>query len=205
MGRYSEAIKMNTIIKFSFILITSLLPFGMLAQNILKDIGEYDENAISTLSLKYEVPLVIIANRVYLPDLDCLDVRRISGDIEDRKLGGDIEDRKLGGDVENRKLGGDVENRKLGGDVENRKLGGDVENRKLGGDVENRKLGGDVENRKLGGDVEDRKLGGDITELICVKLKEQNGFSIKNANPNAEVLYYYRGKLYKSNNMLILY
>lgn len=146
------------------VLFINFLSCNLLAQNTLKDIGQYNEATLVELSAKYEVPLVIIADRVYLPATDCLDVRKIQGDTEDRKLGGDIEDRKLGGDTENRKLGGDIEDRKLGGDTENRKLGGDVEDRKLGGDTENRKLGGDVEDRKLGGDTEKRKLGGDVED-----------------------------------------
>jgi len=193
------------------------------AQNFLKDLGRYDEATIKELSATYEVPLIIIANRVYLPASSCLDIRKIGGDTENRKLGGDTENRKLGGDVENRRLGGDTENRKLGGDIEDRKLGGNTENRKLGGDTENRKLGGDTESRKLGGDVEDRKIGGDIenrkldgdtenrkiggdtAEISCLKLKDKTGFILKNVNPNAEVYYYYRGKKIEAESMIITY
>ena len=157
------------------------------AQNFLKDLGRYDEATIKELSATYEVPLIIIANRVYLPASSCLDIR------------------KIGGDTENRKLGGDTENRKLGGDVENRRLGGDTENRKLGGDIEDRKLGGNTENRKLGGDTENRKIGGDTAEISCLKLKDKTGFILKNVNPNAEVYYYYRGKKIEAESMIITY
>ena len=195
-------------------LIICLLPTTILSQNTLKDIGKHNNANIAELSAKYEVPLVIISDRIYLPASDCLDMRKIQGDTEDRKLSGDtenrklggyVEDRKLGGDTENRKLGGDIENRKLGGNTENRKLGGDVEDRKLSGDTENRKLGRDVENRKLGGDTENRKLGGDTAEIECVKLKDQSGFLLKNVNPNAEIFVYYRGILKKIESMLIVY
>jgi hypothetical protein len=211
------------------------------SQGILTLLEDYSPDRIEKLATLYKVPLVIIADKVYLPQNACLDSRKVDGDTEDRKLGGDTENRKLGGDTENRKLGGDIENRKLGGDTENRKLGGDTENRKLGGDTENRKLGGDTENRKLGGDTENRKLGGDTenrklggdienrklggdtenrkldgdtenrkldgdTAVIqCYRLEDRTGFKILNLNPNAEVFFYFKGKLQRALNFNIEY
>ena len=180
----------------------------------LRIIGDYNQKTISEISKRYAAPLVIISNKIYLPEASCLETRALGGDKEKRSLGGDKENRSLGGDKENRSLGGDKENRSLGGDKENRSLGGDKENRSLGGDKENRSLGGDKENRSLGGDKENRSLGGDkekrnlggnVMSLTCYKLKDKTGFKILNVNPNAIIYVYYQNQLKQVQNQTVEY
>tara|TARA_R110002051_G_scaffold282006_1_gene343748 strand:- start:310 stop:996 length:687 start_codon:yes stop_codon:yes gene_type:complete len=198
----------------------------------LRIIGDYNAKTISEISKRYAAPLVIISNKIYLPEASCLETRLLNGDKEsrslggdkenrslggdkenrslggdkeNRSLGGDKENRSLGGDKENRSLGGDKENRSLGGDKENRSLGGDKENRSLGGDKENRSLGGDKENRSLGGDKENRSLGGDVMALTCYKLKDKTGFKILNVNPNAIIYVYYQNQLKQIQNQTVEY
>ena len=180
-------------------------------------IAPYEQDKIAGLFEIYQVPLLVISNRVYYPSIPCVDPRMVDGGMEGRDLSGDVEDRRVAGDLESRQLAGNTEDRHLdgdregrqvrgdlegrrvdgntedrglGGDLEDRSLGGDMENRSIGGDNENRTIDGSIENRGVDGDSEGRMLGGDMAEIECYRLDDRIGFELKKLNQNATVLLY---------------
>ena len=195
-------------------------------------IAPYEQDKIAGLFETYQVPLLIISNRVYYPSVPCVDPRTVEGDMEGRNLSGRVEDRSVAGDLESRQLAGNTEDRHLdgdregrlvrgdlegrrvegntedrglGGDLEDRSLGGDMENRSIGGDNENRMIDGSIENRGVDGDLEARALGGDMAEIECYRLDDRIGFELKKLNQNATVLLYNNFELTEIRNFIIEY
>ena len=222
--------------KYLMLLVLTSVAFPTYSQTTeggkLVYVGPYEQDKIKNLFEAYQVPLIVISNRVYYPSIPCVDPRGVDGDTESRNIAGNIEDRDIAGDLENRRLGGDIENRNLEGDgevrqvqgrleerslgghtedrevkgdLEGRSLGGDIENRSIGGDGEERQLGGDSENRGVDGSLETRVLGGDMAEIECYRLEGRIGFELKKLNQNASVLLYNNFELTEIRDFIVEY
>jgi hypothetical protein len=131
-------------------------------------LGSFDSNdALRAAFETYHVPIVIIANKLYLPDSVCAKRRQheipgstIAGDSAGRRLGGDSVSRTIAGDSTTRTLGGNSVSRTIAGDSAGRTLGGDSVSRTIAGDSTTRTLGGDSVSRTIAGDSAGRTLGG---------------------------------------------
>jgi hypothetical protein len=178
----------------------------------LQMLGSFDSyDTLVTAFEKYRVPIVIVANKLYVPDSFCAKRRQheIAADSLDRTIGGNSAGRNIAGDSAGRALGGDSVARRpaldsvgrtIGGESLHRTTGSDSAERSIGGDSVARSIGGDSGGRTLAGDSTTRSLGGESlstnptsnsTSCGCAPSADGRGFFVE--VPNATTVSYFDG------------
>jgi Bacterial SH3 domain len=155
------------------------------------------DKQIEELYLKHGVPILVVKNRIYIPDAFCAH-REIGGDSQSRLIGGEADQRLLGGAADARSFGGAADTRLMGGAADTRTMGGasdareidgDAESRDMGGGSDSRLFGGQAEGHSIGGDSSQRIFGGESNALNCMPGKKENGFYLTGMG-NDSVIYF---------------